>query len=82
MASPEFSQLMGTSVPSDEALVTALYQNVLHRAPDAQGYQYWLDRLDAGTSRESMLLGFAESPENQAALVGVMQHGIEFIPAS
>ena len=82
IVSPEFAQLMGTATPSDEALVTALYQNVLHRAPDAQGYQYWLDQLHAGTSREGMLVGFSESPENQAALVGVMQHGIEFIPVA
>jgi serralysin len=37
--------------------------------------------LDAGAqSRAQVLAGFSESTENQIALIGSMQNGIEYIP--
>lgn len=51
--------------------VTQLYANVLDRAPDAAGLVDWVSQLDRGTSRERVLVGFAESPEAiQNASVG------------
>jgi len=79
--SPEFQGLYGAN-PTNGALVTLLYSNVLHRAPDQSGYTYWTDLLAHGTTREQVLIGFSESPENKAALLPVVQNGIAFIEAN
>ena len=80
MQSAEFSQMYGPR-PSNAVLVNKFYENVLHRAPDQGGFEFWLGLLDKKTATPAQVLAsFAESAENQAALVGVMQHGIEFIP--
>ena len=76
--SPEFQGLYGAN-PTNGALVTLLYNNVLHRAPDPSGYTYWTDLLAHGTTREQVLIGFSESDENQAALIGVIQDGMAYI---
>lgn len=80
IASAEFTTLMGSATPSDEAFVAAMYHNVLHRDPDAPGLQFWIDKLHDGMARETVLTGFSESAENQAALVGVTAGGIEYVP--
>ena len=47
--------------------MTTLYQNVLGRAPDTSGLNYWLGQLTSGAeTRYEALLGFAESAENKA----------------
>ena len=79
IGSAEFQGLYGTN-PTDAAFVDLLYQNVLNRDPDAGGEAYWLDELDRGMTREMALIGFSESAENQAAVIGVIQDGIEFMP--
>ena len=38
----------------------------LHRAPDAGGLAYHVSHLNAGVPRADVLVGFSESPENQA----------------
>ena len=76
--SAEFKALYGNN-PSNAELVTLLYDNVLHRAPDTGGFNYWMNELDHGTSREQVLIGFSESIENQLSLVGIVQTGIEFV---
>ncbi len=43
--------------------VTLLYNNALDRSPDAQGLADWVNALDAGASRESVVDGFSESLE-------------------
>ena len=64
---------------NDAQFVTALYDNVLHRAPEAAGFAFHVGNLAAGAySRAVLLMGFSESPENRAALVGVTGNGIEF----
>jgi len=45
--------------------VDRVYRNVLGRAPDAGGSAYWTGRLDGGTSRGDVLLGFSESAEHR-----------------
>ena len=76
--SAEFKALYGNN-PSNAEFVTLLYDNVLHRAPDTGGFNFWMNDLDQGTSREQVLIGFSESLENQLSLVGIVQTGIEFI---
>jgi serralysin len=61
--------------------VDLLYQNVLHRPPEAAGYAYRMESL--GThhlAREAMLGIFSESVENQAQVIGSIEHGIDFVP--
>lgn len=50
----------------DPAFVTAIYRNVLGRDPDADGRQYWVDRLAGGLARHQLLASFSESPEHKA----------------
>jgi hypothetical protein len=44
-------------------LVTAAYQKLLRRAPDAQGLAFWVNRLQQGLSDEQMEAAFISSPE-------------------
>ena len=47
-------------------LLDYLYQNILDREPDKDGYDYWVRQLNNGIEeRSELLLGFAESTENQ-----------------
>jgi Ca2+-binding RTX toxin-like protein len=78
--SAEFKTLYGANATHGQ-LIDRFYLNVLHRMPDKAGYDYWLGELDSkhlGTA--DVLLSFAESAENQAALVGLIQNGISYIP--
>lgn len=59
--------------PTNTQFVDHLYNNVLHRTPDAGGEGYWVNQLAAGTTRETVLIDFSESAENQVALMGVME---------
>jgi uncharacterized delta-60 repeat protein len=77
---PEFKTLYGEH-PGNADLLNRFYGNVLHRAADADGFKYWLDLLDTHRLNAGEVLAyFAESPENQAALVGVMSGGIGYLP--
>lgn len=78
--SEEFVTRYGAN-PSNDAFVNLLYQNVLHRAPDAAGHSTWINILETGQlSRADVLIGFSESVENKAALIGVIQGGIAYEP--
>jgi hypothetical protein len=77
--SKEFADLYGAS-PTDTGFVDLLYQNVLHRLPDAAGYAYWIDALASlHLPRTQMLAFFSESTENQAQVIGSIQDGIAFV---
>lgn len=75
--SDEWARLYGTNA-SDEEFLANLYRNALHREYDQEGFDFWLHALDVGVSREHLLVQFAESPENQAAVIGSMQGGIAY----
>lgn len=47
-----------------DGFVQQLYQNVLTRAGDAQGVQYWNNAITNGASRGDILNAFAQSAEN------------------
>jgi hypothetical protein len=76
--SAEFAEKYGAN-PSDAQYVQALYQNVLHRAPDATGYDFWLHALQIAP-RAEVLVNFSESPENQAQVIGAIANGIGYTP--
>jgi subtilisin-like proprotein convertase family protein len=78
--SKEFKDLYGTN-PTNADLVAKYYANILHRAPDAAGAEYWTKLLDQHTvTNADVLMNISESAENQAALVGVLQNGFEYTP--
>lgn len=77
MQGSEFTNLYGAA-PTDLAFLTNLYQNVLHRAPDQGGIDYWSAQLQHGAARADVLTSFSESPENQIALFPAIQNGINF----
>jgi hypothetical protein len=65
LASAEFQARYGSL--DNPGFVTALYTNVLGRAPDAAGLSYWQTQLDGGTAtRPQVLASFSESAENEA----------------
>jgi hypothetical protein len=65
-ASPEFMARYGSL--NNTQFVTLLYSNVLGRAPDTAGLNGWVNLLNTGYTRGQVLLGFSDSPENQAAM--------------
>lgn len=73
MASGEFGPLQNTA-----AFVTSLYRNVLDREPDAGGLAYWTQVIDAGQSRQAVLVAFSDAPENLAKVIGETGNGIEY----
>ena len=79
VGSVEFQSIYGES-PTDAQFVTLLYNNALARPPDPSGYDYWTDQLAHGMSREQVLIGFSESAENQAALIGAIENGMAYLP--
>ncbi|MFZ6733608.1 DUF4214 domain-containing protein [Undibacterium sp. Ji42W] len=74
--SAEFQQLYGSN-PSTNTLITNFYQNVLHRAPDQAGFDYWSNQFSKGLiTPAAALASFCESTENQAQVIGQIQNGI------
>ena len=66
IASVEFKETYGENVETG-TYVNTLYKNILGREADQEGYDYWVQQLDSGKeNRGELLLGFAESVENQA----------------
>jgi hypothetical protein len=77
-SSAEFANLYGAH-PTDAQFVQALYQNVLHRAGDSAGADFWMHALQSSVSRADVLAHFSESAENQAQVVGSIQNGIDYL---
>ena len=51
---------------TDALFVTSLYQEILHRSPDAEGQQYWESRLADGSARfDDVAAGFYSSLESR-----------------
>jgi serralysin len=79
IASNEFKGLYGAS-PSNAAFVDLLYQNILHRAPDTAGAEYWVGVLNQGQPREDTLAFFSEGNENSTAVASLIGNGISYTP--
>lgn len=64
-ASTEFIQKYGSNL-TNAAYVDQLYQNVLGRAGEQAGQNFWLEQLSSGKVTDNQLLVyFADSPENK-----------------
>jgi len=61
--SPEFQERYGSL--SNAQFTDLIYSNVLGRKADENGQSYWVRRLNQGSSRGAMMIGFSESPEFQ-----------------
>ena len=67
----------GGATSSNGAFVDQLYLNVLGRAGEQGGREFWVSSLDSGAaSRAEVLVGFSESPENKAGTAALVQAGI------
>jgi Domain of unknown function (DUF4214)/RTX calcium-binding nonapeptide repeat (4 copies) len=76
IASAEFQSRFGGATSSNGAFVDQLYQNVLGRAGEAGGRDFWVNSLNTGTSRADVLVAFSESAENQVGTASLVQQGI------
>ena len=56
--------------------VNQIYLGVLGRAAEPGELTYWFNYLNAGGSRADMTLGFTDSPEYQAKMLGQNDHGV------
>lgn len=79
VGSAEFQKLYGAN-PTNDALVTAMYHNVLHRDPDAGGMKFWLDAMNGGMSSTQLLTSFSDSTENMANIAKIIGQGFEYTP--
>jgi len=79
--SNEFRTLYGTN-PTNDQFLTKLYNNVLGRQPEASGYNWWLNQLNTNPekTKAKVLADFAESPENQTGVLGLIGSGITYEP--
>jgi len=75
--SQEFQNLYGANSSSD-TFISKLYQNVLHRTPDAEGYAYWQSVINSGGGRAQVLVNFSDSGENIAQVASVVANGIQY----
>lgn len=79
ITSPEFIATYNNL--DTHGFVTTIYQNVLHRAPDAGGAAFWENGINSGaTNRETVLLNFTQSVEFQGNLVTAVGNGFSYTP--
>jgi hypothetical protein len=76
IASGEFQARFGDAASSNGAFVDQLYLNVLGRAGEAGGRDFWVGSLDGGASRADVLAAFSESAENKAGTAALVRNGI------
>lgn len=74
---PEFQRVYGTN-SSNYTFVNQLYQNVLSREADAEGFNFWNNALNAGYSRGAVLAVYTECPENIEQTAQLVAAGIQY----
>ena len=75
VGSQEFQTAYGAL--DNTGFVTLLYNNVLHRAPDASGLANWVNLLTSGQdTRAQVVVGFSESAEHVANTAAHIDSGI------
>ena len=78
IASKEFQGKYGAN-PSFETYINLLYQNILGRAPDAEGLNYWVSNMRKGIdSPAAVLASFSEGFENTANVAPDIASGIYY----
>ncbi|MBL9104420.1 MAG: DUF4214 domain-containing protein [Myxococcales bacterium] len=71
----EFTDVYGEN-PTNEEYINKLYQNVLHREADQDGYDFWLGKIEEGEGRDDMLIYFTDSGENLQNTAPDLDNGI------
>jgi Ca2+-binding RTX toxin-like protein len=80
--SDEFRQLYGSNATSRD-LVSKMYSNVLHRAPDASGLDFYAGMLDRkAVTVGEVLADISASQENVNGMAQVIGKGFVYIPWS
>lgn len=75
--SDEFPLLYGFN-SDNNTFLSRLYNNVLGREFDQEGYNFWLAALNNGLPRNSILAQFSESPENISNVIDLIGQGIRY----
>lgn len=79
IGSAEFTSLFGASASlSNAAMIDAFYRNVLGRAGEQAGVDYWVGVLNGGVARNVVLMGFTDSAENRTRVDPTIQNGIQY----
>ena len=77
IASTEFQTLYGgPDAVTDDEFISLLYNNVLNRDPDQEGFDFWAEQASNGLSRADILQYFSESTENTANVADQITDGI------
>lgn len=75
--SGEFEALYGSRTPENRDFVTRIYQNVLDRQPEPEGFDFWLTRLSNNAFTQAEVLArFSDSDENRANVADATSKGI------
>ena len=77
VASGEFQATYGAL--DDGGFVTLLYRNVLDRAPDQAGFDYWTGELAGRQARADVVAGFSESAEHVASMASSLARGATWL---
>jgi hypothetical protein len=77
--SQEYRDAYGSAMGNRE-LVTRYYTNILDRAPEQAGLDFWVAKLDAGVARAEVLAGISESQENINGSAALIANGFNYIP--
>jgi 2',3'-cyclic-nucleotide 2'-phosphodiesterase (5'-nucleotidase family) len=77
VGSDEFAARNGAGL-SDAEFVEVLYGNMLDRASEQAGRDFWTGKLAGGASRAEVLVGFSESIEGQETVIGIIGSGIQY----
>jgi hypothetical protein len=81
IGSSEFAAKYGKNV-SDRDFVALLYQNILHRAPEQAGLDWWTGALGSGVTRAGALASFSDSGENRQLVLPALLGGFDFVPTA
>lgn len=79
--SKEFRDMYGAA-PTNTDFLTKVYTNVLGRAPDQGGFDWWLNEMNTNPdkTRAKVLADFSESAENLQGTAPLVATGILFEP--
>jgi Ca2+-binding RTX toxin-like protein len=77
--SQEYRDAYGSAM-SHRELVTRYYTNILDRAPEQAGLDFWVAKLDSGVTRADVLAGISESLENINGSAAVIANGFPYTP--
>ena len=72
--SPDIHSNIELTNSDNSAFMTSLYTEIMHRAPDLSGFNYWVSKLDTGTSRAAETVAFLTSKEFLASVTNVKEY--------